>query len=281
MGVVFVSPQPAKYLDREIDRKNVRRYLEESENTFDMKIWKRILLGFLIVIAVAIMGFVLWANNAAQPTGDAMLALESDDQVIVTQLDGMITFEPAGEAPTTGFIFYPGGRVDYRSYSPDLNMIAQQGYFVAVVDMPLNLAFFDMNAAEDVISKYPAITLWAVGGHSLGGVAASSYAASHPDSINGVAFWASYPANDQLKNTSLDFVSIYGTVDGLTTLDDIEASKALLPPHTVFVAIEGGNHGQFGAYGPQEGDNPAAITPGEQWEQVADATSKFLEGLSQ
>jgi hypothetical protein len=31
MGVVFVSPQPAKYLDREIDRKNVRRYLEESE----------------------------------------------------------------------------------------------------------------------------------------------------------------------------------------------------------------------------------------------------------
>jgi hypothetical protein len=45
--------------------------------------------------------------------------------------------------------------------------------------------------------------------------------------------------------------------------------------------IEGGNHAQFGSYGPQEGDKPATISPEEQWEQVAAATVEFLKGLEQ
>lgn len=245
-----------------------------------MKIFKRFLFGLLIVIVVASLGFVYWANDPAQPTDVAMQALESDERVIVTQEDGFITFSPVSGSPTTGFVFYPGGHVDYRSYAPVLRMIAEQGYFVSVVEVNLNLAYFEINAADQVISKYPAIESWAVGGHSLGGVAVSSYASDHLEVIQGIAFWASYPANDSLKDSNIQVVSIYGTLDGLTTMDDIEASKVLLPPQTQYVAIEGGNHAQFGSYGVQDGDNPAVISAEEQWMQVADATAKFLASLS-
>ena len=35
--------------------------------------------------------------------------------------------------------------------------------------------------------------------------------------------------------------------------------------------IEGGNHAQFGSYGPQSGDGEAQISPAEQWRQTVEA----------
>ena len=244
-----------------------------------MKIVKRILPGLLVVTVISVLGFVLWANDIAQPTDIALQALESDSQVTVTQQAGFITFEPASMRTTTGFIFYPGGRVDDRAYAPVLRKIAGQGYFVAVVKVKLHLAFFDTNAADKVIAKYPQIEHWAIGGHSLGGVAAATYTKDHPDTIRAIAFWASYPADDSLKDSNILVLSLYGSKDGLATGDKIEASKALLPAHTQYVVIEGGNHGQFGSYGPQAGDNPAIISPQEQWTRAADATVRLLASL--
>lgn len=42
------------------------------------------------------------------------------------------------------------------------------------------------------------------------------------------------------------------------------------------IVIEGGNHAQFGDYGPQKGDGTAQITPEEQWEKTADAVMNLL-----
>ena len=144
-----------------------------------MKIVKRILPGLLVVTVISALGFVLWANDIAQPTDIALQALESDSQVTVTQQAGFITFEPATMRTTTGFIFYPGGRVDDRAYAPVLHKIAGQGYFVALIQVRLNLAFFDVNAADKVIAKYSDIEQWAIGGHSLGGVTAATYTKDH------------------------------------------------------------------------------------------------------
>src|ERR1044072_6850330 len=110
-----------------------------------MKIVKRIVLGLIVAAILSALGFVVWAETAAQPTEIALQALKSDAQVLVTQHDGFISFEPATQRATIGFIFYPGGRVDYRAYAPVLHEIAAQGYFVAVVKVKLNLAFFDVN----------------------------------------------------------------------------------------------------------------------------------------
>jgi len=246
-----------------------------------MKIVKRIFLGLFIVVVILTAGFTLWTANAAQPTETALASLSSDTQVAIELGDGFITFDPVQTEPSTGFIFYPGGRVDYRAYAPTLHKIAEQGYFVVVVQVKLNLAFFDVNAADHVIFEYPLIQHWVVGGHSLGGVAASSYASAHLDKTDGIVFWASYPANDSLKYSDVSVLSIYASNDGLATSDKVDSSRALLPLQTEYVLIEGGNHAQFGSYGPQSGDNPASISAEDQWNQIADATVKFLEKVSE
>lgn len=241
---------------------------------------KRILkiAAALLVLALFIVGvaFVVWANDSSAATDAALTAMNSDEQVSFSAENGWMVFYPADDAqPDAGFIFYPGGKVDFRAYAPALKLIAAQGYFVVVSPAPLNLAFFDVNAAARIRAAYPEIANWFVGGHSLGGVAASSYAAHHPE-VRGVVLWASYPADDSLKKNGTNVISIYGTRDGLAGVGTIDESRSLLPADAEFVAIEGGNHAQFGSYGPQDGDNEATISPEEQWSQAADATAYFF-----
>lgn len=233
----------------------------------------------LILLIFALAGAVLyWNSSSLGPAPEALAALQPDALVLVTQADGLIVFQPAASPASTGFIFYPGGGVDYRSYAPVLRLIAAQGYLAALARMPLNLAFFDANAADGIIAQYPEIQRWAVGGHSLGGVAAASYAAQRL-SIQGLVLWASYPGDGALAGSDLSVLSIYGSLDGLSTPQQIEDSRRLLPPDAQFVEIPGGNHSQFGAYGAQRGDNPAAVTAEEQWQQVAAATVAFLRAI--
>jgi dienelactone hydrolase len=235
--------------------------------------WKFAAAALALALILSTAAFVIWANNASHATEIALQALASDSLVNVDVQDDWVVFSPADNSqPKTGFVFYPGGKVDFRAYAPALRKIAAQGYLVAVA---LNLAFFDVNAAARVQSAYPEIENWFVGGHSLGGVAASLFAADNAF-VKGVVFWASYPADDALKVKDISAVSIYGTNDGLATEEKLNDSRALLPDDAKFVAIEGGNHAQFGAYGFQEGDNEASISAEEQWEQAADATVNFF-----
>jgi pimeloyl-ACP methyl ester carboxylesterase len=241
------------------------------------RIWRYVAAGLIVVFLIAATGFVFWASDATPASDVALQAMQSDSQVFVSAENGWVVFFPAETPrPETGFVFYPGGRVDYRAYAPVLRLIAAQGYFVALLPVPLNLAMFDINAAARVQAAYPEIQDWFVGGHSLGGVAASSYAASHPD-IMGVVLWASTPGNDSLKTGSVPVLSVYATNDGLFPLGMVEDSRILLPAEARFVAIEGGNHSQFGSYGLQTGDNTPGISPAEQWIQTANATVEFFQ----
>ena len=251
-----------------------------------MKIIKRILLGLLAVTVLLALGFIVWAETPLGPAPEALSALESDSQVTVI-VDDFITFQPAnpstgsGQAlqPVTGFIFYPGGRVDYRSYAAPLREIAAQGYLVLLVPVRLNMALFDINAAQPVLASHPEIQNWAAGGHSLGGVASALFAKDHPE-IEGLIFWASYPADDSLRNSGLKMLSIYGTNDmaGMTKFDE---TKILLTADAKYIVIDGGNHAQFGDYGPQPGDNAATISRADQQAQVIQATVEFLKELGQ
>lgn len=241
-----------------------------------MKLIKRILLGLLVVVAFMGIGFVVWAETPLGPEPEALAALESDSQVTVT-IDDYITFAPTSVEPTTGFIFYPGGRVDFRSYAAPLHELAAQGYLVILVPVRLNLAFFEINAAQAPIEAHPEIEYWVVGGHSLGGVASAMFAKDNPI-IDGLIFWASYPADDSFKNSDIKVVSIYGTND-MAGVEKFEETKSLLPQDTQFVVIDGGNHAQFGDYGPQPGDNPATISRAEQQKQAVEASANFLREL--
>jgi predicted esterase len=234
------------------------------------------------ILAIAAIAFVVWANGAPPPTAAAVAALQSDAAVTVTDVDGVLRFEPNNQDVQAGLIFYPGGRVDYHSYAAPLRLIAEQGYLVLVPDMPLNLAFFNADAAEDLIAANPEIDTWVLGGHSLGGAMAAEFASNSADLIDGIVFWAAYPAgNNDLSGSTLQFTSIYGSADGVATLEDIDASRALLPQDTTWTEIDGGNHAQFGSYGPQSGDGVALISEAEQHAAVAAATVNLLEQVAE
>ncbi|MFN3491221.1 MAG: alpha/beta hydrolase [Anaerolineales bacterium] len=235
---------------------------------------------FIVVILIFATVFVFWASDAAPASDVALKALNSDSQTFVAIENGWATFYPANNPrPETGLIFYPGGKVDYRAYAPLMKMIANEGYFVVVMPVPLNLAMFDINVAARIQAQYPEIKNWFVGGHSLGGVAAAAYGASHPD-ILGVVLWAANSADDSLKINSVPTLLVYGTQDGLFPLKMVDEARALLPEDTMFAAINGGNHSQFGSYGLQSGDNEASISPEEQWSQTVNATLEFMNSLS-
>lgn len=237
--------------------------------------WLGLALGFILLVGGA--GFVAWANDSLQPLPEAIAALQSDAQVQVRTQPWLI-FTPTTQMPTTGFIFYPGGKVDARAYAPMAHAVAMRGYLVVIVPMPLNLAFFGGDRAGDVMSANPGIKHWAVGGHSLGGVAAASFAKSHADQIAGLVLLASYPADfDSLASSRFAVTSVSGTRDGLSTPEKIVAAHTLLPPQTRYIVIEGGNHGQMGWYGAQPGDGSATITRDEQQLQIVAAIVGLLE----
>ena len=233
----------------------------------------------VIVIVLALAGFTAWAYTPPAPMPEALAALQSDAEVQV-QSSPWLVFRPAHGEPTAGLIFYPGGRVNYRSYAPTLRAIAAGGYLVVCVPMPFNLAIFGAERATPAMAAYASIKSWAIGGHSLGGAMAARYAYNHPGAVAGLVLWAAYPAStDNLSARDLRVVSIYGTRDGLATAGKIDASRPLLPANTRWVAIEGGNHAQFGWYGAQPGDNPAIISRPAQTEQIVKATLELLQQL--
>ncbi len=239
--------------------------------------WKLILgIAVATVLALGAVGFA-WLTDLVDPMPEARAAVESQDTVTASE-DPWLTFTPA-EPTDTGFIFYPGGRVPHEAYAPPARAIAAEGYLSVVPSMPFGLAVLAPDTADDIIEAYPEIEQWVIGGHSLGGVMAADYAMDN-DPVEGLALWASYPQDGtDLSESELLVTSIYATEDGLTTLEDIEASRDRLPPDTVFVEIQGGNHAGFGWYGEQEGDGVATISREEQQAQVVEATLELLQSV--
>ena len=241
-----------------------------------MRFIKRFWWAFLFVPIVLGIGFVFWASNSLGPMPEAEVAMLSDHLVSV-ETEQWFVFRPVEVEAKEGLIFYPGGRVDPRSYAPHARAIAQEGYLVVIVPMPLNLAVFSPNIASDVITSFPGVSKWVIGGHSLGGAMAANYVLNHSDQVQGLFFWAAYPTSgSDLSSEQILVASIYGTLDGVATPEEIEASQPLLPENTRWESIEGGNHAQFGWYGEQDGDNPAAISRETQQKLAVAATLELL-----
>ena len=238
---------------------------------------KIILLGVLTILIIGVLGMLVWSKTGTYPAREvAISALESTGQVTVTQ-NRWITFTPLDKGET-GLIFYPGGLVGPSAYAPVLQKIAEDGVLVIIVPMPLNLAIFNPGAANAVIEDYPQISTWILAGHSLGGATAGIFAEKCPTKIDGIAFWDSYPPNSaDLSNNDISVLSIFGTTNDFPNTENFDDKRTLLPEDTIFVAIEGANHAQFGDYGPQKGDVVASISLAEQHERVAEIMLDFIK----
>ena len=232
------------------------------------KKYLKIVLAILTTILVLSLGIFMYASDYYHATTEALAQTHSSQTVTVTTpSDDLMIFEP--EHAKAGFIFYPGGKVEYTAYAPLLHELAEEGILCALVKMPLNLAVLDINAADGIQALYPEIQNWYIGGHSLGGSMAASYLAKHQDKYNGLVLLGAYSTSD-LSDTDLDVISIYGSNDQVLNTEKYETYKDNLPTDFTEFIIDGGSHAYFGTYGLQEGDGIATISNEEQIDITAD-----------
>lgn len=236
----------------------------------------------LLVALGLIVGIVYARPFEATPV--AVAALRSDAAVLVNERLTWYEMTPARRnasgdlvQPTTGLIFVPGARVDPRAYARILRPLASAGYLVVVLREPMNFALPNSTHADSVLSVHPKIRFWTIGGHSLGGVNAATYADREPR-IGGLLFYASYPGR-KLDRTDLKVTSISGDRDTLATPQDIAAAKPRLPVRTKYVVIKGAIHSFFGDYGEQPGDGVPTVDRGTAQTQIAQNTRALLISL--
>ncbi len=248
----------------------------------DRRLRRRVIWGTVAVAALGALGWgARWATFARPPLQEAVAALASDDRVTVAT-DRWLTFTPNQAPADTGFIFYPGGRVDPRAYAGLMRTIAEAGYLVVVPSMPINMAIFNVNAANPIIAANPDMNRWVIGGHSVGGTAAALYVSAHPDRIAGLAIWSSFPAgNSDISNLDLPVILLYGGNETGVTDESVGARRHLLPRDTQYVRIEGGDHHQFGAYQLTSEDALATISREAQHAQILSATLNLLRTVAE
>lgn len=237
-----------------------------------------LVLGFLVVV-------LLGYSRPATAEPQAVSALRSQNDVNVVDRLTWYELVPSrlGKSgnptrPTTGLIFLPGARVDPRAYAPELRQVADAGYLVVVFKEPFGFSVFDRNHAQSAIDAHPEIGHWGIGGHSLGGTIAASFAADHRR-IEALLLLASYPAG-RIDRGDLSVTSISGDQDGLATPEKIEKSKANLPASTRFIVIAGASHASFADYGRQSGDGTPTADRNAVQAEVAQAAVELLAPLT-
>jgi pimeloyl-ACP methyl ester carboxylesterase len=236
-------------------------------------------VAILLAVAVAgVAGFVWWGTHPLGPTQGALAALQSDGTVRVSQVAGGWEFMPTSGEPSAAIVFYPGGHVDARSYAPYARDVASHHYLVVIPIMPLSLAVLAPNAADKAVAAHPEISRWVIGGHSLGGAMASQYAAKHRGAMRGLVLLAAYPpSGGDLSTSGISALTEVGTLDTVVNRANLAAGRDLLPSDAVYLDLQGGNHAQFGDYGPQPGDDPnPTMSAAEQRRYAVDGTVDIL-----
>lgn len=245
--------------------------------------WRRV-LRVLLVIGASVWVVLMWWLRPFTAVEPALAAMDSDDQVTVTQSASQVVMTPIGESSPTGVFFQPGARVDARAYAAVLRPLAESGHTVVIAKQPLGIAFLSINAFEHAQSEFPDITRWVVGGHSLGGTVAAIEANDHGADASspavGLLLYASYPASNMSASLRSQVLSISGTNDGLATPAKIQASAADLPADARFEAIEGAVHSYFGDYGTQPGDGTPTISHDAARDQISHSSVGFTQSLS-
>ena len=238
-------------------------------------------------LGIAFFAYMVLSYSAR---GVADSVLESADRVQVIEDDGTISFLPRGGERRTPLLFLPGGLVEPAAYAPLLRRVAESGHAALLVRLPSLGGRHAVGArgrreavdrALATLSILPPERRWVVAGHSLGGLLAAMVAREAPDRIAGLALLGTtHPRDFSLADAPYPVVKVFGTRDGIAPVERMRGNAAMLPSHTRWVAIEGGNHSQFGYYGFQLFDRRARITREDQQDRIAAALLELLRNGS-
>jgi hypothetical protein len=230
----------------------------------------RSLLGIVLIFIVLLFGLSIYASTA-------YTALEEmTDQIELLDTDSVEIYEDYNEIsytvenPKKNIIFIPGGLVTPDSYSYLAISLALEGYNVTIVKSVFYLAILSPNRAVQFIdSELDNVII----GHSLGGVVASMVA-SKEEAISSVILLGSYPIRDI---SSKDTLFIEAEFDLGMDPEAFDESLQYVNDQNTIISIDGGNHAQFGWYGPQKGDGEAIISTIVQQDLVIQYILDFIE----
>ena len=240
--------------------------MEKRHSIRHKKLW--IFLAAVLLVCAGLAGAFAWYVSDYYRAEDTALEVLAQNNNITVQ-DNLTVLSPS--YPTdTALIFYPGAKVEAKAYLPLLDQIRQTGVTCILVHMPFNMAIFDWDAPEDILPRFPEIRHWYMAGHSMGGAMASQFASEHPEQLDGLILLGAYIYGDYPDD---DALTVYGSLNQ-SVEDHIDYTENI-------VEIQGGNHAQFGNYGPQKGDLPATISAQEQQEQTVAAIEDFISRQNQ
>ena len=246
-------------------------------NIFANKRKKRILivvLSVIIILVIMLVACAIYLSDYYRADKNAIDAYEPENKVAKQVLENdNIIYTP--ENVEAGFIFYPGGKVEYIAYEPLMEALASEGIMCVLIEMPFNLAVFDIDAADGIPEQYPEVDKWYIGGHSLGGSMAASYLSDEEDKYAGLILLGSYSTAD-LSADSFEVLSIYGSEDQVLNHKKYIDNKDNLPDDFNEIVINGGCHAYFGMYGAQDGDGIPTISNVDQIEFTANEICRFV-----
>jgi len=239
-----------------------------------MKRGRKIAMAAVGCILIIVLSAIIYVSDYYHSDESVEEYLQGNGQAAVSEIAAGLYIDGPGEEDAV--IFYPGAKVEYTAYLPLFYGLAEQGVDCFLIRMPCNLAILGQNKAEEIMDAYE-YRNWYLAGHSLGGAMAASYAAGHPESLEGLILLAAYPTKD-LTGDSLSVLSIYGSEDGVLNMEKLEEGRSLMPADYTELSIDGGNHAGFGNYGKQKGDGEAGIPSEEQQKQTVEAIMRMIDG---
>lgn len=226
-----------------------------------MKKTNKIVLAIIGVIVILCCSFFIYVNNFYKADDTAREILNHEN---IETIDNFTILKGTSD---TGIIFYPGAKVEAISYLPILQKLQEIGLTCVLVDMPFNMAIFNVDGAKDVfdLEAVSDIEKWYISGHSMGGGMASAFASDNEHLFEGLILMGAYVYGDYPTEKSL---TIYGTHNS-NLEEKIDYTDNI-------VIIDGGNHAQFGNYGKQKGDPDADISAEEQQVITVSAITEFI-----
>ena len=234
--------------------------------------------ALLALLVVAVVAFLVWADDTYAAEPDGLAAVQDDPRVRLDDRGDVVVLSPAGEGDGSGLVFLAGAKVEPQAYAATFQEVAARGTTVVVVEPFLHLALLERRPFEELTAFAPDVEDWAVGGHSMGGVRACTYAES--EEVRALVLLASYCSlGDLSERTDLAVLTVTGTQDGLVSDESLAGSAALLPAGAEHVEVDGANHAQFGDYGPQDGDGTPTVSDDEARARITEALVPFLDAV--
>jgi len=230
-----------------------------------LKLWKKVILGFGTLFLLVTVTFFVWTRFIYVADKVKLQQFFEQNKNFLIINNHRQYWEIVSKNSTcgttncvaTGFIFYPGAKIDPRAYFYKLDFLvngSESNTKLFITKPPFHLAFFGINQADKIIKNNPEIKNWILGGHSLGGAMSCEYVKSHTGKIKILVLLGAYCGSD-MSDLDLKVVSINGSLDGVLPLEKVSNNRKNLPQNNVGFVVDGMNHAQVGNYGDQSGDN--------------------------